>query len=403
MPKKRLRVRDLSKEVRLSSDEILLRLWSEGIDYVNGPSDSIRKGDFNRARQALGLPTRHERTSVAYWRKALELAPLELSRLLAQKGFQVDEGKLTLPKGAVRKLIAERQSRLLKGTVKPTPRGAVENRKIPPRFVWYQVGHEVDLRMLTYEDVLEIHNSLVQDFTDDEDPIEPPGVRNETLLQSAVTRPHTRIGSDRKYRTVEMAAAALLHSLVMDHPFHNGNKRTALVAMLVFLDENGFLLTCDQEQLFKLVLLVAQHSIVDSHPKDLSDREVLAIAEWIRNHCRVVEKGDLPIPFHTLRRILTAFNCQITSVPGSCVNINRVVQGPTSFRSQPRDIELTMQVAYDGEGREVSKGTLGKIRAALHLDDEHNVDSKAFYRKEPLSADDFIVRYRKTLRRLAKL
>ena len=402
MANKRWRVIDLANEAGVTADEALLLLWGSDFD-VTLVTDSIHPKDISRARKSLGLPSRREINAVAYWSKLFGLNRDEFDSLLIKLGFEVRPGKLTLPKGAVRKLSAERRSRHLTGHVQTIQQSAENETSQPPAFYWYQVGHETPLQMLTCEDVLNIHNTLVADLRSEEDPVEPSGVRNMHLLHSAVYRPQTQLGADRKYRTVEMAAAALLHSLVLSHPFHNGNKRTGLVAMLVFLDKNGFLLNCPEEELFKLVLKVAQHSIVDSHPHNLADREVIAIAEWIHGWCRMIEKGEVPIPFRTLRRILAMFNCQITTIPGSRVDIKRVLPQSSGFLRRARDTELVVQIAYYGEGREVPRNTLRRIRAELHLDEENNVDSKSFYQGDLLSADDFIAAYRKTLRRLARL
>jgi hypothetical protein len=60
-------------------------------------------------------------------------------------------------------------------------------------------------------------------------------------------------------------------------------------------------------------------------------------------------------------------------------------------------------VYYGGDGTEVERNTVSKLRKELHLDDEHGVDSHSFYNMEIRSAEDFIVTYRKTLGRLARL
>jgi death-on-curing protein len=61
------------------------------------------------------------------------------------------------------------------------------------------------------------------------------GVRDQGLLESAVMRPQTGY-----YTDVMEEAAALLESLVQNHPFHDGNKRTAFVVTDTFLKANGF-------------------------------------------------------------------------------------------------------------------------------------------------------------------
>jgi death-on-curing protein len=61
------------------------------------------------------------------------------------------------------------------------------------------------------------------------------GVRDQGLLESAVMRPQTGY-----YADVIEEAAALLESLVQNHPFHDGNKRTAFIVTDAFLKANGF-------------------------------------------------------------------------------------------------------------------------------------------------------------------
>ena len=107
-----------------------------------------------------------------------------------------------------------------------------------------------------------------------------------------MSRPQTALGGHLKYETVELAGAALLHSLVHNHPFHNGNKRTAIVALIVFLDENRCYLTCNEAELFRFVLLVARHAIAEPKDSWLADREVIAAAQWLRGNSRAVDTGN---------------------------------------------------------------------------------------------------------------
>lgn len=275
--------------------------------------------------------------------------------------------------------------------------------------VWNAVGHQANIQHLTYEQVEKIHYSLVADFDGTNDPLSPAGVKSKALLESALCRPRTSNGGALKYSTIEMAAAALLHSLVHNHPFHNGNKRTALVSTLVFLDENQIALTCDQDALFKLVLQLAQHALVDGPRNDLVDRETMALALWIKANSRWMEQGDRTIPWRRLSRILSAYNCTFDhpSGVGNRINITRNVTKTKSRlffgRSRTETVLLRTQTAYAGDGVDVQKSTIRKIRRDLQLDDDNGVDGRAFYDNEPMSPGDFIIRYRKTLRRLARL
>src|SRR5262249_6669623 len=65
------------------------------------------------------------------------------------------------------------------------------------------------------------------------------GLRDKGLLQSAVAQPMATFGGQFLNEDIFIMAAALLISLVKNHPFVDGNKRTALLAALTFLDLNG--------------------------------------------------------------------------------------------------------------------------------------------------------------------
>jgi death-on-curing protein len=66
-----------------------------------------------------------------------------------------------------------------------------------------------------------------------------PHLRDAGLLDSACHRPSATAFGDDAYPTLLLKAAALLHSLTANHPFIDGNKRTAWLATVVFLRDNG--------------------------------------------------------------------------------------------------------------------------------------------------------------------
>jgi death-on-curing family protein len=399
-------VAKLALEAGLDIDETLIALWEAGFGDVNGAQDVIPRGSASRARRALGLASRRELASPEFWEQLLKIDRKALHALLLDLAVATPYDGKRLRHRAINRLRGEARSRGLLGRVTPEPICEAPSPSYLP-FTWSIVGHPSQLRHLTRDQVERIHFALVKDFEESSDPLWPAGVKNPTLLESALLRPRTSNGASLKYPTIEMAAGALLHSLVHNHPFHNGNKRTALVSMLAFLDENGRTLTCDQDALFKLVLQLAQHALVDGPRHELVDRETHALAEWIKSNSRWIEQGDRAIPWRRLRRLLSRFDCEL-SYPtgvGNRINITRVVTRAKRgifFRRDER-VSLHTQAAYVDEGTDVQRHTIHKLRRDLELDDENGLDSKAFYDNELMSPDEFIVRYRKTLRRLAKL
>ena len=400
----------LATKAHIDTDEALIVLWDSGIDYVKGPASIVRRRDANRARRLVGLPTERELASRRFWQSQFGLDDDGFSHLLETLAIPVSEtGKL--PTKAINRLQAEADTRELTqiGVVDPKRAddardGSSTKQPVvgPPPFVWKTIGQERDIYFLRGDDVRAIHYELVQEFAADSNPIEPPGVRDGVLLDSAITRPYTTFGEDRKYPSVEMAAAALLHSLIHNHPFHNGNKRTALVSMLAFLDLNRLMVTCEEEELFRIVLKIAQHGIVSRSYDYLPDREALFIADWVHKHSRRIELGDRNIPFRRLRKLLTRYDCTYGPPRGNQISIHRAVTERDWLR-RDRQVPLSSRAPYSNEGRDIDSVSIAKVRKDLRLDEPHGIDSASFYRNAPAAAGDFIIKYRKTLHRLARL
>ncbi len=112
------------------------------------------------------------------------------------------------------------------------------------------------IETLNIEEVIDIHESLVKDAANSDDPISPPGIKNRGLLESAVGRQHFGYGGQMKYNTPLSNAASLCYGVCSNHPLHNGNKRTALVALLCHLDKNGYTFTdrVNQDNLYSFML-----------------------------------------------------------------------------------------------------------------------------------------------------
>ena len=404
MARPRFTVAQLAKEADVDVDEILIALWDGDIDYVNAPASSLRSGDANRARRLVGIATRRELSSELYWKGLLKIDEPAFEALLAELNIQRTIGASRLSNKSISKLRSQARLRGVSSDPRINEPEPLKSSPAPTPFVWGEiVGRERDIRFLTTDEVRAIHVMLVEDFSEHSDPIIPSGERLGGLLESAVFRPYTGIGGVNKYPTPEMSTAALMHSLVHDHPFHNGNKRTALVAMLVCLDENGLTLTCYEDNLFKLVLRLAQHTFIPANQDHLADRETLALARWIKDNSRALEKGDRPIPFRRLRRILLRQECEIDLPHSSRIGISRLVRRKRGMLRRERTEVLITRMYYGDEGREVKKPVIGKIRRDLELDDLHGVDSASFYDDAPAAAGEFIINYRKTLQRLARL
>jgi death-on-curing family protein len=124
--------------------------------------------------------------------------------------------------------------------------------------------------MLTAQYVEYIHDQLIAQLWPGTAPAGPGGVRDGGLLESAVARPfHSAFGVDA-YPTINSKAEVLFHSLIANHPFQDGNKRTAAVSLDHFLLANGYFQTMDNDSLYRFAQQTASY-----RERGISHKEVL--------------------------------------------------------------------------------------------------------------------------------
>ena len=107
-------------------------------------------------------------------------------------------------------------------------------------------------KFLSLDEVLELHADQISSFGG------TPGVRDEGLLESALAQPQATFGGQFLHPTISEQAAAYLYHIAMNHPFIDGNKRTAFAVTDTFLRLNGCALNLTDDRAYDLVMRVAR-------------------------------------------------------------------------------------------------------------------------------------------------
>ena len=103
----------------------------------------------------------------------------------------------------------------------------------------------------TIQDIYELHTQLENTF------ILSPGIRDQNLLASAVNTPFQTFMGNDLYPSIYDKAAQLCYGIANNHPFTDGNKRTALHSMYVYLIINGYDITATQQDVENLIINIA--------------------------------------------------------------------------------------------------------------------------------------------------
>jgi death-on-curing protein len=102
-------------------------------------------------------------------------------------------------------------------------------------------------------------------------------VRDLGLVQSALARPETSLFGEPAYPSIDQKGAALMESLAKNHPFFDGNKRSAWFGLNYFLELNGWEIVSNENDAFDYILGVATSAL------SLTDS-----AAWIAAHRREI-------------------------------------------------------------------------------------------------------------------
>jgi death on curing protein len=122
---------------------------------------------------------------------------------------------------------------------------------------------------LTPQQILFIHYRLIEATGGSH------GVRDLGALQSAASRPLATFSGDDLYSDIFAKTSVLMESIIQNHPFVDGNKRTAITAAGSLLRRNGYLLETSQEELYRFTMLMATGK---AGKKDAE--------QWLRLHSR---------------------------------------------------------------------------------------------------------------------
>ena len=266
---------------------------------------------------------------------------------------------------------------------------------------WWQekIGNEPcpEENMLSVREVLKAHFLVANFFATEGNGLGGIGPREEGhLLLSALSRQSVGLGGEMKWTDDFQIAATALFGLVKNHPFHDGNKRTALLSVLHLLEKRGRMASVDKRKFESLVVAIAEgryrrdHLHVhlrEEHPPD--DADVMYIASRLRNMTRRLDRTHHPVTYRQLGKLLRNFGFDLRRPDNNRIDVVRL-----------SDNQPIHRMGFPSMTKQVARGELKTVRKACGLWETDGVDSKAFF--EGAEAMSFLLsEYASSLRKLA--
>ncbi len=125
------------------------------------------------------------------------------------------------------------------------------------------------VRYLDLEEILRLHFQVIEDYGGSH------GVRDEGRLKSVVEAPKQEVFGKQQYKTVYEKAAVYLRNIIGDHPFIDGNKRTALTTCIIFLSRNDLDIIATPKELENFTVKISTDHL-----------DITEIESWLRSHSK---------------------------------------------------------------------------------------------------------------------
>ncbi len=236
---------------------------------------------------------------------------------------------------------------------------------------------------LSEYDVMKAHYFLSDFFLTEGESVRF-GILNFDMLSSAVSRQSVSFDNQEKWTTTYQKIATLVFGLTKNHAFNDGNKRTALLAMLMAMKNANRQVDCPKKEFETLLVRIAANKLLlykeyKKYAKE-ADSEVLFIADFIRRKTRKIDKDFHSLTFAEFNTKLKVFNVWLDNPQGNNINVYQRKSKKVFFglHSKSQD-ERILQIGFKGWKRQVYPKAVKSVLNAAGLTAENGVDSRVFY------------------------
>ena len=280
------------------------------------------------------------------------------------------------------------------------------------------------LNCLTKKCIIHLHELLSNNvhLLDEMDPVYPPGIKDHSMLESAIGRQTTGFGNYLKYPDYSANAATLMYGVIKNHSFHNGNKRAGLLCLIKHLYANGYVLNPNLKasELYELMIAIADSKIQDfayKHKKKYSlirsrkekkeeksweiDTQIKFLGLWIKKNSfpkSTTIKGEVKLSH--LRKVLINKRIEM-NVQGAQLEV--FIRKENKFLGLGIGTRIQNKKSYSlgGNRSTIGKGTLKVLRRDFKLTKADGIDDTFFYDDDAF-LDSEIKTYKSIIYRLSK-
>lgn len=242
-------------------------------------------------------------------------------------------------------------------------------------------GQDDSSAPISIGDVLKAHFMVVDYFFELGEGVGGVGPRSLGILYSALSRQVTSYAGVRKWTDDMDIAATLFYGLIKNHPFHDANKRTALLVMLHHMRKIGRTPSVRQSEFEDLTVNIADNFLNSYREYDqfiaCTDPEISFISSFLRRKTRESDKRYYTVTYRQLNTMLGRFGFQLANPSGNYIYVVRDADPSQQLA----------QIGFPGWTKQVGQGAIKTVRSCTGLTPDNGCDSQVFFRDyDPLGS-----------------
>jgi death-on-curing family protein len=268
---------------------------------------------------------------------------------------------------------------------------------------------------LTTDEIIELHKILCNNYNllPEMEPVSPPGVKNNDMLESAVSRQLVGARDFYKYSNVYSNCGTLVFGLVKNHPFHNGNKRIGFLALIKHLYSNGYVIrpNIQHKEIYELLRSLANSSLnehAETYNKHFykqykrikwtDEIQIEYLSTWLRRNTehKNTKIKSKTLSINDLERILQNKNLA-TSFSGKYL----VISKKTTFISGLLGKKAFKKSYIIKDAKSINQSLIEQMRRDFGVSFLDGVDNSTFYNEEDIMNNE-IISYKRIIYKLAK-
>lgn len=207
---------------------------------------------------------------------------------------------------------------------------------------------------------------------------------NYGLLSSAVARQSVGFNGQCKWCDDESKVSTLAFGLDKNHAFNDGNKRTALLCLLLALHRKKRHLVCKKKKLETLLVRIAANEM-DKYPdfkrfkKHGDDAIVVYMANFLRKQSRKIDNSFRTMTYEEFNRKLKKYNIRLDNAQGAYIDVLQIKEEKKLFGLLKRNKETrVLQIGFPGWKRQINPKAVKNVLKVCGLF-ENGLDMKTFY------------------------